>query len=348
FVVFAKKGSDLAYVVNNWCEGLEPWNFEVPYNWNISQTSQIAGIVFSDRGVYKLQEEVHFKAILRKKEKEKMALYPKGTIATAKLYDSKGKVKESKEFEISLLGGIDGVFEIGKDYPLGNYRIEVSVDDNKISGGFLVAAYRKPEFKVNVDLENKENKIEGKISSSYLFGSPLSKGKVKFYYSDIPSYSVPESVSKNFKLRDWDFFPSYLDRKDTQKIEKENEGTLDENGELKLNFDFAPDTISRTITLEAQVEDITKQTITNRAEITVYPDYYVGICSREWGFDNYKEGLKTKIVVLDKEGNLVKDKEVEVELKKVVYRSAQSSTGYNYYNWESRRDYESVSKKEII
>jgi uncharacterized protein YfaS (alpha-2-macroglobulin family) len=350
FVVFAKKGNDFAYLVNNWSEGIEPWNFNIPYNWNITQTPQVAGIVFSDRGVYKLQEEVHFKAVLRKKEKGELILFPKGTKAEVKLYDSKGKVKEKKEIELSSLSGIDGVFELQKDYLLGNYRIEVKVGDETISGGFLVAAYRKPEFRVNVDLDRKENKVEAKISSAYLFGSPLSEGKVKYFYEERISYTLPEAFSKKYKWYEWSFFPDYYERERNENRLKrvENEATLDKNGELKLSFDYEGEVYPKVLDFEAEVEDITKQAISNRASLTIYPELFVGIYRGGWSFDSYKDGLKSKILLVDKDGNAVKGKKVQIELKKVVYKSARYSTGYSYYDWESRKDYESIAKKEII
>lgn len=349
FAVFAKKGSDFAYILNNWNKGLAPWNFGIPYNWNIVQTPKIAGIVFSARGVYKIQEEVHFKAIVRKKEKGELLLFPKGTKAEVRLYDSKQKIKEKKEVELSSLSGVDGVFEIEKDYPLGNYRIEVKIGDNTISGGFLVAAYRKPEFRVNVDLDKKEKKIEAKVSSNYLFGSPLSEGKVKYLYEEKISFSLPEAVRKKYKWSEWSFFPSYYEReKYKEPLKKvQNEATLDKKGELKLWFDCEEEVYPKIVDFEAEVADITKQAISNRASLTIYPELYVGIFSGARSFDSYKDGLKSKIVVVDKDGNALKGKKVQIELKKVVYRSAQYSTGYNYYEWDSRRDYESVAKKEI-
>lgn len=349
FVVFAKKGNDLAYIVNNWCEGLEPWNFNVPYSWNITQTPEVAGIVFSDRGVYKLQEEVHFKAILRKKVGSETVLFPEGTTAEVKLFDSKGKVKEKKEYILSSLSSIDGVFTIEKDYQLGNYKIEVLIGKDKITAGFLVSAYRKPDFRVNVDLKQKEDKIEAKVTSSYLFGAPLSEGKVKYLYEEEVSSSLPEAIRKNYKYGEWTFFPNYYERENYESLNKriENEETLDKNGELKLYFDSKKIQLTKIVSFEAEVEDITKQAIANRTSLFIYPNYFVGIYSGEWGFKSYQDGLKTKIVLLDSEGKTVKDQKVKVSLKKVVYKSAQYSTGYYYYDWETTRDYEIVSTKEV-
>ena len=64
FVVLAEKDGDIAYVGSNWNEGIEPWDFGVPFNRNEAEP-MLRGTVFSDRGVYRLGEEVHFKAILR-------------------------------------------------------------------------------------------------------------------------------------------------------------------------------------------------------------------------------------------------------------------------------------------
>lgn len=354
FVVFAQKGNDIAYIVNNWCEGLEPWNFSIPYYYNITETPEVAGIVFSDRGVYKFKEEVHFKAILRDKQKGEKVLFPTGTEVEVTLYDSKEKVKERKKMKLSSLSSIDGLFSLGEDYPLGYYRIEIKVlgkerNENIINGSFLVASYRKPDFRVNVELEKKEDRIEGKISSSYLFGMPLSEGKVKYFYEERVSYLLPDSIRKNYKPWEWEFYPYYYEceQRERLNIQKKGEGTLDKNGELKLSFDFSGTNIAKTATLEAEVEDITKQVISNNSEIVIYPEYFIGIYKGNWGFYDYEEGLKTKIVVVDKEGNLIEGKKVELALKKVVYKSAQLSTGYNYYDWESRRDYEVVSEKVI-
>ena len=64
FIVIAEKDGDLAYAGNTWHEGISPWDFDVyPNPREIDPV--LRGSVFTDRGVYRLGEEVHFKAILR-------------------------------------------------------------------------------------------------------------------------------------------------------------------------------------------------------------------------------------------------------------------------------------------
>src|SRR5262249_24334611 len=58
FIVTAAKDGDVAYVGSDWNEGIEPFAFGMPFNLNEAQPL-LRGTVFSDRGVYKLGEEVH-------------------------------------------------------------------------------------------------------------------------------------------------------------------------------------------------------------------------------------------------------------------------------------------------
>ena len=78
FVVLAEKDGDIAYVGSNWNEGIEPWDFGVPFNRSEAEP-MLRGTVFSDRGVYRLGEEVHFKAILRQNTPGGIRLLRSGT-----------------------------------------------------------------------------------------------------------------------------------------------------------------------------------------------------------------------------------------------------------------------------
>jgi len=64
FIVTAEKDGDVAYVGSDWNEGILPWSFGLPLDLRQAQP-MLRGTVFSDRGVYRLGEDVHFKAILR-------------------------------------------------------------------------------------------------------------------------------------------------------------------------------------------------------------------------------------------------------------------------------------------
>ncbi len=75
FIVTAAKDSDVAYVGSDWNEGIEPFFFGARYDITEAEP-MLRGTVFSDRGVYKLGEEIHFKAILRRDTPNGIQLRP--------------------------------------------------------------------------------------------------------------------------------------------------------------------------------------------------------------------------------------------------------------------------------
>ena len=90
FIVTAEKDGDIAYVGSNWNEGISPWEFGNRYD--IAEADPLLrGSVFSDRGVYRLGEEIHFKAILREDTPKGIALLASGRKVFAVVSDGEGR-----------------------------------------------------------------------------------------------------------------------------------------------------------------------------------------------------------------------------------------------------------------
>ena len=73
-----EKDGDVAYVGSDWQEGIRPWEFG-NYTDLTQADPMLRGSVFTDRGVYKLGEEIHLKAILRHDTANGIKLLPEGT-----------------------------------------------------------------------------------------------------------------------------------------------------------------------------------------------------------------------------------------------------------------------------
>ena len=72
-----KKTATSRIVGSDWNEGITPWEFGVSFNLNQAQP-MLRGTVFTDRGVYRLGEEVRLKAILRHNTPQGIRLLPAG------------------------------------------------------------------------------------------------------------------------------------------------------------------------------------------------------------------------------------------------------------------------------
>ncbi len=90
-------------------------------------------------------------------------------------------------------------------------------------------------------------------------------------------------------------------------------------------------------TLEADVEDVSRQHIANRASITVHPaPWYVGIRKPAYFIDQ-KGGLKTEIVTVALDGRVAAGVPVTVTLTQIQWTSVRRAEGNGFYTWDTER-----------
>ena len=178
FLVTAEKDGDVAYVGSDWNEGIEPWSFDGNFDLN-EAGGLLRGSIFADRGVYKLGEEVHFKAVLRSDTAKGILLLPPGTAVEVKVVDSQGGEKDKRTLTLSEWSSGEWTFTLPADGPLGRYEVSAKIESqrNAVSSGFLVAAYRRPEFRVDANLAGESSLagvgLKGVVNGRYLFGAPM-------------------------------------------------------------------------------------------------------------------------------------------------------------------------------
>ncbi|HET9360704.1 MAG TPA: Ig-like domain-containing protein, partial [Vicinamibacterales bacterium] len=95
FVVTAEKDGDIAYVGSDWNEGIMPWDFGTGVNLQ-EREPLLRGSVFTDRGVYRLGEEIHFKAILRHNSPAGVRLLPEGTAVLMTVRNAQNRLVDER------------------------------------------------------------------------------------------------------------------------------------------------------------------------------------------------------------------------------------------------------------
>ena len=96
----AEKDGDIAYAGSDWNEGIPPWDFGTGVNLH-EAAPLLRGTVFTDRGVYRLGEEVHFKAILRHNTPGGIRLLPAGTPVLISVSDSQYRVVDERTVKLN-------------------------------------------------------------------------------------------------------------------------------------------------------------------------------------------------------------------------------------------------------
>ena len=146
------------------------------------------GYLYTDRPIYRPNQTVYFKGIVRHYNTPGSALtynVPAGKQVRVVARDVNGNVVHKGNLTLNEFGSFYGSFRLPETAPLGNYNVIVRVDEKEIeSASFAVAEYRKPEFKVTVKTNRKRYVLGDTFRVSgnarYYFGSPVAKAKVRY------------------------------------------------------------------------------------------------------------------------------------------------------------------------
>ncbi len=370
FVVLAEKDGDIAYVGSNWNEGIEPWDFGVPFNRNEAEP-MLRGTVFSDRGVYRLGEEVHFKAILRQNTPGGIRLLRSGTAVAITLRDSQYRVVDERTVTVNDWSSAEWTTTLPGEGALGNYSVRAVLESDKpkpktaedvqpgdvpspelddavpyqkaVSGSFLVAAYRRPDFRVDVSLKAERalagEPIKGVVTARYLFGAPMGARPVTWAFSRTPVRSAPAAVVDSFPDEQW-VFVGWSERGDSAAAGEvsRDEATLAKTGDLPLTLTPQADAgLPYMYSLEGDVEDVSRQHIANRASLLVHPaPWYIGL-RRSSYFLQQKQGLNTEVVAVAPDGKVVPGVTVTVTLTQIQWNSVRRAEGNGFYTWDTER-----------
>jgi hypothetical protein len=127
FIVLAEKDGDVAYVGSDWTEGISSWEFGIRSDLRESP-SVLRGSVFTDRGVYRLGEQVHVKAILRSDTNRGIQLLPAGTPVYVTLRDSQYREVETRTIRLNEWSSADWTMNVPATGSLGNYSLQARLE----------------------------------------------------------------------------------------------------------------------------------------------------------------------------------------------------------------------------
>ena len=241
FVITAEKDGDVSYVASDWNQGAEPWEFGLSFD--LEQAKPVLrGTVFTDRGVYRLGEEVRAKVVLRSDTARGMALLA-GSEAQVGMRDSRGEERDTRRIALNEWSSAEWSFRVPEDAPLGRYVVSATVGEQEqaVSGSFLVAAYRRPDFRVDANLGGETSmagvRLKGVVAGRYLFGAPMGGKAVRWRYHRSPLFQVPPAVAERFPEARY----AFLDRESAALRGAEDlqgrEARLGDDGQLVLDLE---------------------------------------------------------------------------------------------------------------
>src|SRR5262249_1376912 len=330
-----------AYVASDWTQGNEPWMFSLEFELE-EAFPLLRAAVFTDRGVYKLGEEVHFKTIARSDTARGVVLLPPETRAEIVVKDSQGGEADRRTVALSEWGSAEWAWKLPADAPLGNWRIEATVAGQKRAahGSFLVAAFRRPDFRVDATVKAPTSiagaKLSGLVSGRYLFGAPMAERDVRWTWTRRPIGTVPPAVRERFPEEQWEFLPRWEARiRELETLESKEE-KLDASGEVRSELPTRADSPwPFEYSFEGEGTDVSRQKIAGRAAYRVDPAPWYLAVRRFPFFADAGKTVSTEIAAVDLAGNPQPDVHVSVELHQVQWHAVRRASGRGFYTWET-------------
>lgn len=369
FIAVAEKDGDIAYAASDWNEGVAPWEFGLPYETR-PPSGAVRGVVFSDRGVYRPGETLHLKTIIRRATARGIEMLPAGTTVTAVTRDSRSREVDRRTLTLNRWASAEWTFAVPEPGTLGTYFVTVETPDQsaakpaddqadfsylrQVTGSFLVAAYRRPDFSVDASLDAAGGapmagvSLDASARARYLFGAAMPSRPVRWSVTRRPVFSAPQDVYERFPERRW-IFVGYRDGNRREEVPvRSSDETLTPAGTFTTGVATeAAAGLPFSYTFEAEVEDVSRQRLAGRASALVHPaPWYLGIRQTNALVASGRP-LATAIVAVTPSGVPVAGVPIDVTLNRVQWHSVRRAEGNGFYTWDSERRVTKVTSTRV-
>ena len=331
-ILIARKGKDIAFMPEQ-----SDYYWQDYGNWyKKSYADSMKWFVFDDRKMYRPKEEVSVKGYLRLYEGGKLGdIQPIGDRAGGSINyvvtDSRGNEILKGAANVNAFGAFDFKFKLTDTMNLGQANIQLSTANGSWSHyhQFNVQEFRRPEFEVKAKVDSPAphfvgGKADVSVEAKYYAGGGLANAETNWTVTATPtSYTPPNRGDFTFGTwvpwwRSYNYDDSYYGggyRPGGQTTTQNFKGVTDAAGihRLKIDFESVKPPRPYTISAASSVQDVNRQTWSSSTSLLVHPaDLYVGIKTPRT-FVNKNEKITVESIVSDIDGNLVKDRDVEIK-----------------------------------
>ena len=341
-VLTAQKGNDVAMLPRSesyW--GDDSW---LPR----SVDDTLRWYVFDDRAMYRPGEEVHLKGWMRlvggKQTGDVNLVGNAVSQVSYQLIDPQGNELLTGSADVSNLGGFDLKFTIPENTNLGYTQLYLDArgsigfaSSTQYYHTFQVQEFRRPEFEVKARNESTGPYFVGgdaivAVEAAYYAGGALPGADVTWSVtSTATNYQPPNWPDFTFGTwTPWWFSNVYF----SEAVYAERgygpsgpsqvfEGKTDASGNhyLRMDFEGGNGLRPQSITAEAAVMDVNRQTWASATNLLVHPaDLYVGLRSERY-FIERGQPLKIDLIVTDLDGKPVIDRPVQVTAERMVWKT---------------------------
>jgi uncharacterized protein YfaS (alpha-2-macroglobulin family) len=276
--------------------------------------------IFTERPVYRPDEEVHIKGYLRHRDRGRiLAASGEGYVVV------EGPGDLAWRYPVTLTGA--GSFYhrfTEKDLPTGPYRVHFEDEKRQNRYGstsFQIEAYRIPRFEVNLhgpDRASLDEKFEVSLTATYYAGGRVAAQPVQWRVTQFP-YAFSPKRREGFLYSSDARFSGTERFRSTPRLQKDD--VTDAEGSARLGLDPAiePTAEPRSYVVEATVTGADDQTVTATRTIPALPPFVLGL--KVPRFLERAREIRGQLLMADAAGELLAGREITVRLLRREWHS---------------------------
>ena len=355
-VVSARSGDDMAFVHTSWNDGIEPWRFQLPVDWE--RELKTAHTIF-DRMLFRPGETVHMKHIARRRVQDGFALLPAQEMEKTAEIRHQGS---DEKYELPVAWSSDGSGESTWDIPaeakLGAYQVtlnrvrsasEPSREENESpsgipAGSFRVEEYRVPLMKAIIRPPSEEQvspkAVPVDLTVTYLAGGGAGGLPVKFRTLLQSRYVPAPPAFDGFRFANGQVREGIVRRASEETRQEKypvvtKDLTLDRSGSTRTEVTDLPRIDDpMDILAELDFKDPNGEVQTASTRIPIWPSsWMIGIRPDGWALS--RDAVKFQVAVVDLSGKPVAGAPVKVDLFRQKYYSHRKRLAGGFYAYES-------------
>jgi len=349
--VFATSGQPgepgFAVVSSDWNQGIEPYSFNLSSGGSFDQA---VINLYSERPIYRPGQTVYWKGIIRLLKDDLWRVPATGESLKIKITDGLGNMVLERDYKVNDFGTINGEFALAPDAPTGWYSIntEYKQGDTTLAYGsasFVVAAYRKPEFQIDVKTDQPEyvqgETIKATVQADYFSGGPLAGAPVEwqliantytFSWNDAPEGRYYSFDPFDPDQADYDpYANSYLG------LVQEGKGTTNADGSftLELPAELGSSLASQQWSLNFVITSPTSQQVFANTSFPVHRGaYYIGLSPQSYVGEVGTESA-IDVVTVTPEGARYPEANVDVVIYEFQWNSVYEKAEDGNFYWKS-------------
>lgn len=348
FWITIRREGDQAVYSNRWGFGIDPWRFNVAYNWYISP-EEYGAFIFTEKGLYRSGESVHIKALIRKK-RQGVWIMPDLNQVRILVKDSRDELLLEKPLTINQYGAGALDLDLKPDAPTGIYSICLSLSPKRYEfyHSFRVEAYQPAEFEVKTfaraDTFLADELFQGKVLGRYLFGMAMSKAEASWnLYQDYAYLYYPQHPGYSFRA-------AATDQDQPRNLLGSGRGRLNENGELNVQVKLSSKNISNaaTLTLEGTVVAPGERSVSGRQNWLVFPaNVLMGIKTSKYLYVA-GEPVLISMIAIRPSGTKVLDRQIQYKVIRREWKSIKKARLAGRYEWISEMHDSLIHQDKVL